>query len=378
MNSLLFVLKTFIFPGIEMIFALLLAFFLCQFFLKPRRRLSYGFYAAITLILAVDLFFAQRLLVYGSIPEPGILLAIIVAGLLCWQQKTAILPKLEDIPVFPDKEQSRRFYFSLSLIAVSFFSLLLWACCLFFYISGFSQNQRTIFAGFTVFALLILLVFARRLSYGSIERIEALINKQYQAELVNFMQIIRSQRHDFNFHMQAISGMIQAGRYEECEEYVQQMTKNTSRMNDMLPLHDPAVSAMLNSFQEIALQKEIHMEVSIHNDLAQMPCSIYETNTIIGNLIQNAIDEVEKAPSNRWINVLILKRGGDIIIKVTNPCSRAPEEMKDIFRPGYSTKQSHEGIGLTTVARLTARYQGSVHTEFDQGNISLIVRIHKV
>lgn len=225
------------------------------------------------------------------------------------------------------------------------------------------------------FFLLMLLLFARRLAFGAVERIEALIDKQYQRELLNFMQIIRSQRHDFNFHMQAISGMIEAGHFEDCRKYVGEMTKNANMMNDMLPLHDPAVSAILNSFREIALQKGIHLDVSIHNDLSRIPCSIYETNTIIGNLIQNALDKVEKHTENRWINVLILKRSGAIIIKVTNPCSRSPEELKHIFRPGYSTKQSHEGIGLTTVVRLAERYHGSVHPEFEKGNLSLVVRI---
>ena len=72
--------------------------------------------------------------------------------------------------------------------------------------------------GFSTAALVTLLVVARRLSFGAMERIEAMIDKQYQTELVNFMQIIRSQRHDFNFHMQAISGMIEGGRYQECRD----------------------------------------------------------------------------------------------------------------------------------------------------------------
>lgn len=153
------------------------------------------------------------------------------------------------------------------------------------------------------------------------------------------------------------------------------MTKSTSVMNDMLPLADSAVSAMINSFRELALQKDIRLDVSIYNDLSQFPCSVYETNTIIGNMLQNAIDEVEQNQLDWWIDILILMRGGDIIIKVTNPCSQPPEAFKDVFRPGYSTKQAHEGIGLTTVSRLVARYNGSVHPEFDDGTISFIVRI---
>lgn len=332
-------------------------------------------YGAIAGLMSGCLFGMQRLIAALPVPEYALLLGSLALAVLCWWRRAAVLPKLSEVPIAGDKEQRRRFLFTLTLIAAALCGLLLWLCCL---LPGFSElaaAERFAGAAFSAFALLVLLAFTRRLAFGAVERIEALIDKQYQAELLNLMQIIRSQRHDFNFHIQAISGMMEAGRFEECRDYVRQMAKNTSVMNDVLPLHDPAVSAMLNSFREMALQKGITMDVSIHNDLARLPCSVYETNTIIGNLIQNAIDEVEEKTSERWINVLILKRGGDIIIKVTNPCSHRPEELKNIFRPGFSTKQSHEGIGLTTVARLAARYHGSVHPEFDSGAISMIVRI---
>lgn len=331
-------------------------------------------YGAVSALLSGTLFGFQRLAAL-VVPESVVLIAAVALAALCWWRNTAILPEISQIPVISNREQAGRFAFSFALIAISLGQALLWLCWSIPRISFASRSDQLEVLGFSAAALVTLLAVARRLSFGAMERIEAMIDKQYQTELVNFMQIIRSQRHDFNFHMQAISGMIEGGRYQECRDYVRQMAKSTSVMNDMLPLADSAVSAMINSFRELALQKDIRLDVSIHNDLSHFPCSVYETNTIIGNMIQNAIDEVERNQQDRWIDLLILKRGGDVIIKVTNPCSRPPEAFKDVFRPGYSTKQAHEGIGLTTVSRLVARYSGSVHPEFDDGTISFIVRI---
>ncbi len=74
----------------------------------------------------------------------------------------------------------------------------------------------------------------------------------------------------------------------------------------------------------------------------------------------------------------MLKRGGDHIIKVTNPCSQDAEAFRNCFRPGYTTKQSHEGIGLATVMRIVTRYHGVVFPEFDDGVVSFIVRLAAV
>lgn len=248
-------------------------------------------------------------------------------------------------------------------------------------IAGTLELLQTVAGPFVVPAALVLAILfvLRQLAFAAVQRIEAIIDKQYQTELLNLMQIIRSQRHDFNFHIQAISGLIEQGLYSECGDYVRMMVKTTTAMNDMLPLHDPAVSAMINSFREMASQRGVELQVSISNDLQQIPCTVYEINTIIGNLIQNAMDELEQNRELRsWISVLILKRGGNHIIKVTNPCHQTEDVFRNCFKPGFTTKQSHEGIGLTTAMRIVTRYHGVIFTESDEGVISFIVQVPSV
>ena len=237
-------------------------------------------------------------------------------------------------------------------------------------IAGTLELLQTVAGPFVVPAALVLAILfvLRQLAFAAVQRIEAIIDKQYQTELLNLMQIIRSQRHDFNFHIQAISGLIEQGLYSECGDYVRMMVKTTTAMNDMLPLHDPVVSAMINSFREMASQRGVELQVSISNDLQQIPCTVYEINTIIGNLIQNAMDELEQNRELRsWISVLILKRGGNHIIKVTNPCHQTEDVFRNCFKPGFTTKQSHEGIGLTTAMRIVTRYHGSTHPVLENG-----------
>ncbi len=212
-----------------------------------------------------------------------------------------------------------------------------------------------------------------RISY---ERIEAMVDKQYQAELLNFMQVIRSQRHDFNFHLNAVAGMIQNGRYQDCDQYISEMVRHTERLNDVLPIKNPVISALINTFQELASGKKIDLRAQSSTQLEGLPCTMYEFNSILGNLLQNAIDEVEQKPAgDRWAELLLLKRGRQYIIRVTNPCDRDPSEFENVFNPGYSTKQSHEGIGLATVRKIAAKYGGAVHAEHAPGVVRFIVRL---
>lgn len=302
------------------------------------------------------------------------LLLVLSAGLCC-RFNVELLPTPSALPIISDKEHRRKLRISLLYVAISLAVANLW---LFFALSVLEMlpgKLQLALTSLTMAISLLLLGYIRRLTFSVVERIEALVDKQYQSNLLSFMQVIRSQRHDFNFHMRTISTLIEQAQYQECNEYVHQMVRNASAMNDMLPLHHPANSALIHAFWEMALQKGIDFTVDISSDLAHLPCTIYETNTMIGNLLQNAIDEVEAAHSHGPIRLLILFRGGYYTIKVTNPCSKEPEELQNMFQPGYSTKQSHEGLGLAAVRHITDRYDGMVFPEFDQGQINLIVQI---
>lgn len=65
----------------------------------------------------------------------------------------------------------------------------------------------------------------------------------------------------------------------------------------------------------------------------------------------------------------------NIYAKVTNPCDRAADTFRDCFKPGYTTKQSHEGIGLAAVMRIITKYHGTVFPEFLDGSVSFVVQL---
>lgn len=311
-----------------------------------------------------------------TIVGPAVIVtASVLLAVCCWR-KIALLPDTSDVLTVTDRRQTRRFYTGTVMVLAILLLPMCWVWYLVTALERYPASERVPIVLFTAAIVLVILFVLRQIAFDAVQRIEAIIDKQYQAELLNLMQVIRSQRHDFNFHIQAISGMIQQGKYPECGDYVRTMVKTASAMNDMLPLHDPAVSAMINSFRELASQKGIELQVAISNDLRHIPCTVYEINTVIGNLLQNAVEEVERDRTLRpWVSVLILKRGGNHIIKVTNPCSQDADAFRSCFKAGCTTKQSHEGIGLATVMRIVTKYHGTVFPEFDNGIVSFIVQL---
>lgn len=305
-----------------------------------------------------------------------VLFIYLILGAFVYLSKFTLFPEEIKGYFYLEKNQKKEFRNYILLITFVSFLLLLWTLYIKDNLKTYPTNSQYAIFSFSIFVFTIFTVFIKVFSIYAVTKVEILIDRQYQSELVNFMHIIRSQRHDFNFHLQAISGMLDDKKYSECSDYVKTMVMETSVMNEILPLYHPAIGALLHTFREISAQKGIKLEIQIFYNLDNTPCTVYEMNKVIGNLVQNAIDEIESNRNNEpWVKIMILKRGGNCLIKVSNKISRDISDYKNIFKAGYSTKQAHEGIGLTTVQKIVSKYGGSIYLEFEGDTIHFIAQI---
>ena len=202
--------------------------------------------------------------------------------------------------------------------------------------------------------------------------------QQYRSEMQSFLNVIRSQRHDYNFHVQTIAGLIRQGKVDECLKYVNALEEDSAIMNSILPIRDPAISALIHNFQIMAVREGIRLNIDIRYDLSQIATNVYETNKIISNLLQNAIDETvthEDKSYGIWLS--ILKRGEFCVIRVANAILRAPskEEIGKLYQQGYSTKKGHDGVGLSSLKTLVSKYHGVIYTEVEKDVISFVARV---
>lgn len=141
----------------------------------------------------------------------------------------------------------------------------------------------------------------------------------WQREARDYMNVIRSQRHDFNLHLHAISGLVQSKEYQECNAYVRRLLEEATAINDIMPVADAVVGSMLLRMREQARQRGFDIYYHITYDMEDIICNGFECNKIIGNLLQNAIDALKTPEDFSYgIHANILKRRGNTVIVVEN------------------------------------------------------------
>lgn len=282
--------------------------------------------------------------------------------------------------VFEDKilDKGSSDYYSISIYLIGFilFNLNFVLYIMFLELHYFRSNFRIILVFLSIIISSLILFYLRANIQYKKRLKELLSDSQHQKEILSYYNVIRSQRHDFNFHLNAIYALINDKNYLDCKRYIEDIVKDAGYINELLPLYHPIIGAMLNTFKEVANQNGIQVNYFIYDNLKSMPCSVYEMNKILGNLIQNAIDELkEKNENNPKIDVDISKERGSIIVKVTNSTSLLENEIKNIFKVGYTTKRQHEGLGLPMVQKILNKYNGIIYSEILDKEISFIVRI---
>ena len=88
--------------------------------------------------------------------------------------------------------------------------------------------------------------------------------------------------------------------------------------------------------------------------------------TVIGNLLDNAIEAVAGAPQpDRWVRLRLDDTGPEAVILVTDGGPGVSPELREvIFRDGYSTRRGERrGFGLALVRLLVAQAGGRITVE---------------
>ena len=209
-------------------------------------------------------------------------------------------------------------------------------------------------------------------------REQTIAQDAYHDDMNTFMNVVRSQRHDYNLHVQTVASLIAQEKWDECRAYVNALVHDTNSMNEVLLVKDPAVAALIHNYRQTALQRGIDFEMDIRDDMADVVTTAYETNKLIGNLLQNALDELEKHDEPGEIELAIFKRGEYCMVRVSNKVSD-PEafarHMDDIFRQGYTTKTGHDGVGLSSIKALAESKGGSVTCWQDGDTVRFVASI---
>ncbi|MER5399953.1 sensor histidine kinase [Streptomyces sp. NPDC002599] len=191
---------------------------------------------------------------------------------------------------------------------------------------------------------------------------------------------LRAQDHEHANRMHTLLGLLELEMYDDAVEFIGEVVGDHRVTSEQVTekIHDPLLAALLVGKATVATERGVALWVS---DRTLLPDRLVDPRglvTVVGNLVDNALDAVAGTPHAR-VEVELRAEGRTAVLRIRDTGPGIPEERRElIFTDGWSTKQppahGKRGIGLSLVRRLAERQGGSAEvTDADGGGAEFIV-----
>ncbi|WP_053138250.1 sensor histidine kinase [Streptomyces ambofaciens] len=184
---------------------------------------------------------------------------------------------------------------------------------------------------------------------------------------------LRAQDHEHANRMHTLLGLLELEMYDDAVEFVGEVVADHRVTAEQITerIQDPLLAALLVGKATVAAERGVALWVS---DRTRLPDRLVDPRglvTVVGNLVDNALDAAAGSPHAR-VEVELRAQGRAVTLTVRDTGPGVPAEHREsVFTAGWSTKERpahrQRGIGLSLVRRLAERQGGSATVETAYG-----------
>jgi two-component system cit operon sensor histidine kinase CitA len=187
------------------------------------------------------------------------------------------------------------------------------------------------------------------------------------SQVKRYVDNLRIMRHEQLNRMTTLSGLLHMGRYEEAIGYIQAQSEHAQELLDFISsrFSSPTLCGLLLGKAARAREKgvELSFDPACRLDRPFLPLGEQELISIIGNLLDNAIEATQRSPlPHAPVEVLIKLSEQELIIEVADQgVGIKPEIRERIFERGITTKtRGDHGIGLYLIESYVTQAGGAI------------------
>ena len=219
-------------------------------------------------------------------------------------------------------------------------------------------------------------------SARSMRRFTLLIREEqqrfYYEEVNRRYQETRQMWHDFHNHLLAIQALNESGDYEGANQYVREVSEQIDR--NLLPVKTGVnpVDVLLFKKNQAAAQQQTPITFMVNCHLAESTIRAYDLCSILGNLLDNALEATIDVPGEkRKIGLLIKKQNEMLFISCKNTFGGERSNIGGEYQTTKKDKGQH-GLGLSSVRRISKKYHGVVEAGTEDDVFVVLVLLNEI
>ncbi|WP_310766914.1 sensor histidine kinase [Mycobacterium sp. Z3061] len=181
---------------------------------------------------------------------------------------------------------------------------------------------------------------------------------------------LRAQRHEFANRLHLLNGLLHTGHVEEGLQYLEELL-GSGPLGSALPgidaIHDNHLQAFLGAKAAAAREAGVTLKIGENTWVSGRLELPVDVTTVVGNLLDNAIDAARTGGSStKEVEIELLQEGSTLHVTVADSGDGvAPEFVEQLFTEGTTTKPDSgipggRGIGLALSRQISRALGGEL------------------
>ena len=211
---------------------------------------------------------------------------------------------------------------------------------------------------------------------GKLKAVQHAQEKEYYFTQCQLMQAsakqVRAMQHDMKIHLAALKDFTDSCDWDDVKKYLGRLVEDVEKSEVYSDTGNIAFDSVINYKLRNAKSGGITLDLSVAVPPA-LGVDVVDVVTILGNLLDNALDAVAKV-SEKMIKLDIALVKGGLFVKVDNFFDG---DVKYLAGQMVSQKDGEgHGYGLKNVKRSVEKYDGQVHVSHEDGVFSVGVFLY--
>lgn len=167
----------------------------------------------------------------------------------------------------------------------------------------------------------------------------------------------RSISHEYRNNLLYMGALLEKKEYSKLSEYLKKVSGEYTTGMDIINTNNPIVNVLMNTKYYEAKKAGASFICKI-NDLSGITMEETDLILLVSNLLNNAIEAVQKCSDNKVVKVKIVIENGKLIVSVRNTYNGKIKRDGDEFKTTKKENSELHGIGIKNVIRITEKYHG--------------------
>ncbi|WP_248964423.1 ATP-binding protein [Sphaerisporangium perillae] len=193
-----------------------------------------------------------------------------------------------------------------------------------------------------------------------------------------FAESLRSAAHEAANRLHTVVTLVELGRAEQAVAFATAELKTAQQLTDRVvgAVREPVLAALLLGKTAEAAERGVELSISPDSGLDDVSLDARDLVTILGNLIDNAVEAAMAGAAPARVRVHLRDENGGFLLRVSDsgPGLEA-RAAKEAFRRGWTTKGDGRGLGLAMVGQAVRRLGGTIEVGHGDAGAVFTVRL---